>query len=138
MKLILAAAIVLSMNSYAQIISAKPTCKIEAKTGLLSGGGMIISRPITEDECFKIGEDYFNSPVTEGTNIINPLNNTVTERMFSTQNKRVKAIYLSPGGKSSKTFKRSHVERVMTSEKITKIESGFRCWTKGECVAVEE
>lgn len=137
MKLFFAAALLVCMNAQADIFTEKLTCKIDGKTGFLSGGGSHYSKPMTEDECFQLGEDAFNATVETGVVIINPLNNTVTERKFNTQNKSVKATYISTAGKSSKTFKRSKVEKKLISEKVTKVESGFRCWTQGECVAVE-
>lgn len=138
MKLFLAATLLLSLNVKADIITSKLTCKIDSSTGFLSGGGIHISRPITEEECFQLGLDEFNSPVMESWNTINPLKNTVTQKTWQTQNKRVKAAYITSNGSSKKIYKRKNVEKKLVSEKITKIESGFRCWTQGECVALEE
>ncbi len=137
MKLFVAASLLLSLSAQADIFTEKLTCKIDGKTGIFAGGGSHYSRPMTEEECFQLGADAFNATVETGLLIINPLNNTVTERKFTTQNKRVKATYITENGKSSKTLKRNKVEKKLVSEKITKVESGFRCWTQAECIAVE-
>lgn len=137
MKLFLAATLILSMNANADIFTEKVTCKIDGKTGIFAGGGTRYTKPMTEDECFQHAADAFNATVESGLIIINPLNNTVTERTFTTQNKSVKATYYTESGKSSKTFKRSKVEKKLISEKVTKVESGFRCWTQSECIVVE-
>ncbi len=138
MKSFMIVSLLLSFSATAQVFNGKPTCEIKSQTSLLSGGGMKVFRTITEEECFQLGEDAFNSPGTSGTRIINPLNNTVTDRTYQVMNTKVKAIYYSAEGKKSKTFKRDKVKKVLLSETVTKVESGFRCWTKDECVVVQD
>ena len=114
---------------------AKPTCEIQANHWYNSANlGTIYSKPMTHEECLEKGEDLFNSIASNGSSFIHVRKNQITERSWTEKYKSVKIKYYSEDGSLIKTtLKRERSEKSAVTKRTYDIESGWRCWTQGEC-----
>jgi hypothetical protein len=114
---------------------ANPTCELQANHWYNSANsGSYSTKPMSYEECFARGEKMFNSLVPNGTNFIRVIKNQITERSWTEKYKSVKIKYFAEDGSVvTKTLKRTDSEKSAVTKRTYDIDSGWRCWTEGEC-----
>jgi hypothetical protein len=134
-KLILGTCFMLSFSAFATQNKSNLVCKVKAGHDFQAANLEIgYSKAMSEEECIAKGKELFNTKAQVGWRKINPLNDTVTETDIETEYRKVKITYYHADGEVSRhTLKRDHIRTVHKGKKVTKIQSGYRCWTKGEC-----
>jgi hypothetical protein len=126
-------------SSFSALASERASCEIKGSLSSFgSSMGIRYHRPVELEECLERGREMFEGTVDDGVRIINPLKNSVTVKSWTTQYKQVKIIHRSESGmKTVERLKRDSVEKGPVQVKVIKVESGFRCWTKDECIPLE-
>lgn len=121
------------------IASEKPVCEIQGNKWYKSANLTVSSfKEMSYDECYAKGQALFDSVVSDGTQIINPIKNTLTIKSWTTQYKTVKITYRSSGEKITDKLVRDEVVKSPVTVKVFKLKSGYKCWTQGECETVAE
>jgi hypothetical protein len=122
-----------SLSAFAD--DANPTCELQGNHWYNSANlGEISTKPMSYEECLARGEKMFNSTVPNGTSFIRVAKNQITERSWTEKFKSVKIKYYADDGSVIKTtLKRTDSEKSAVTKRTYAIESGWRCWTQGEC-----
>lgn len=134
-KFILGTLLTLSFSAFAEHNKAQLTCHLKAGHAFQAANlELSFYKPMSEAECRAEGLKLFHTPAQVGWRKINPVNNTITETDIETQYRRVKITYHHADGESSRfTLKRKSVQKILKDKQTWKIQSGYRCWTQGDC-----
>ena len=128
--------LVLSTVSFsATADDANPTCELQANHWYNGANfGEVSKKPMSFEECLARGEKMFNSPFPNGYRFIRVAKDQITERSWTEKFKSVKIKYHAEDGSVIKTtLKRTDSEKSAVTKRTYDIESGWRCWTQGEC-----
>jgi hypothetical protein len=98
----------------------------------------VFKKPMSHDECVEKGRELFNVSFTTGSKFIKVWSDKVTETTAVKKYKRVQIKYFEADGSITKTIlKRKTSEKGPVIKRTYTIESGWRCWTEGECEEVK-
>jgi hypothetical protein len=114
---------------------SKVTCELQANHWFNTANlGQAFEKEMTYEECLEKGQTLFDSIVSTGSSVTHVIKNKVTERSWTEKYKSVKIKYYAQDGSVIKTtLKRNDSEKSAVVKRTYDIESGWRCWTEGEC-----